>query len=786
MFKALANLLHRVPWWGMVLFGFLAMLALTVFTVPFQVIRLEKAGASAAENQAIKREVDAAFAGQGLDIAENFVRAFATRTKDPVRQVELERALEEIQRAREEIDAAARATADATRDATESASEAKKEARRAMREAADEARNAARESLIAAREAALDGAKAALDGQKNALQALRDAGVKDSQVEGQINAAIRQAEQNVAQAKRRLADAKANRKSVGIRVDLGDDSEKPFFEFKTGDEDKAPATPAVPVPPTAKSSAPAVPGKPAPPAKADGGINFDGTIAGARVTGKIGDDGSLTLNMPGGSVAPKAPPAPPAAPAKPGQPAKAAAPAAPAAPEAPEPPLLPDEFRADIHEKVADDFFRLTFGAILIIIFIPLFLMAIIAKFFIDRARFAQGVAEEKKKEADVHSMHRQVTEARLQALQAQVEPHFLYNTLANVQALTEADPPAANKMVEHLIQYLRAALPKMRETSSTVGQEMELVRAYLNILKIRMGARLEFSINVPDDVAKLPFPPLMLPSLVENAIKHGLEPQREGGRIDITASHLAGLISIEVKDTGRGLGSNANLSFGPVFVDAHWNVGTAGGGVGLANIRERLEGLYGDAGKLTLIENEPHGVIATLQVPETAPRTSETIASPSATSAPAAASGPATMQSRIWGGVKTAHNIWFRVATYTFIALIIVLVVGFIVGLVGAYTGLLPVQIGSARLSGVEGVALGTLVFLAAFAILAVVALVLVALFYGLGVMAAALVVIIPLLILVSIFPALLPFILIGLVVWWFVRKKKQRKEKELPTLQI
>lgn len=713
MFKALANLLHRVPWWGMVLFGFFTMLALTVFTVPFQVINLEKAGATAAENQAIKREVDAAFAGQGLDIAENFVRAFATRTKDPVRQVELERALEEIQRAREEIDAAARATADATREATASASEAKKEARRAMKEAADEARNAARDSLIAAREAALEGAQAALDGQKNALKALRDAGVKDSQVEGQISAAIRQAEQNVAQAKRRLADAKANRRSVGIRVDLGDDSDKPFFEFKTGDGDKVPAAPP------AKPAAPAVSVKPV-------------------------------------------------APAVPGKPAAPSVPAAPAAPEPPEPPLLADEFRADIHEKVADDFFRLTFGAILIVIFIPLFLMALIAKFFIDRARFAQGVAEEKKKEADVHSMHRQVTEARLQALQAQVEPHFLYNTLANVQALTEADPAAASKMVEHLIQYLRAALPKMRETTSTVGQEMELVRAYLNILKIRMGARLEFSINVPDDVAKLPFPPLMLPSLIENAIKHGLEPQREGGRIDITASRLAGLISIEVKDTGRGFGT-----------------GTSGGGVGLANIRERLEGLYGAAGKLTLTENEPKGFIATLQVPETAPRSIDSVSATGfSASAAAPAPAPATMQSRIWGGVKTAHNIWLRIALYTFVALIGVLIVGFIVGLVGAYTGLLPLQIGHAKLSGLEGVALGTIVLLAAFAILAVVALVLVALFYGLGVMAAALVVIIPLLIVVSVFPALLPFVLIGLVVWWFMRKK-QRKEKELPTLQ-
>lgn len=721
MFKPLANALHRTPWWGMAIIGLLTFLALVVFTVPFQVIRLEKAGATAAENQAIKREVDAAFAGQGLDIAENFVKAFKSRTKDPVRQVELERALEEIQRAREEIEEVGRATAEARRDVERAVADAQKDARRTMKDAAREARRAAREGLVAAAQASVEGAQAALDGQKNALKALRDAGVKDTQIEGQMEAGIRQAEQNLAQAKRQLEVAQRNAAGVGIRINLGD--EKPAFQIDLEEKD---------------------------------------------VQGK--NALSIGIGAPPAPAAPAAPPAPGAAgkPALPSPPAKPALPDAAAPPEPPAPPAapsLPSELRADIREKVADDFFRLTFGAILIIIFIPLFIMAIIAKFFIDRARAAQRVAEEKKQEADFHAMTRQVTEARLMALQAQVEPHFLYNTLANVQALTEADPPLASKMVEHLIQYLRAALPKMRETTSTVGQEMDLVRAYLNILKIRMGARLEFAINLPDDVAKLPFPPLMLPSLIENAIKHGLEPQREGGRIDITASRLAGLISIEVKDTGRGFGT-----------------GTSGGGVGLANIRERLAGLYGPDAKLTLTENTPHGVIATLQVPDTPPKAvpgTGSMAGPgfaasAAAAAPAQAAGPQTVGSRIWGGVKTAHNIWLRIAGYTFIALMGVLAVGFVIAVIGAYTGLLPVEIGSAKLSGLEGAAMGTLILLAAFAVLAVVSLVLVALFYGLGVMAAALVIIIPVIILVSIFPVLLPFVILGGVIWWFSRKKK------------
>ncbi len=131
-------------------------------------------------------------------------------------------------------------------------------------------------------------------------------------------------------------------------------------------------------------------------------------------------------------------------------------------------------------------------------------------------------MAETRKREAEYHRMSQQVTEAKLSALQAQVEPHFLYNTLASVQALTEVDPPQATVMTGHLIQYLRNALPKMRESVSTVGQEIELVRAYLNILQMRMGKRLAFDIDVPADLMDATFPPLMLPSLVETPSSTG------------------------------------------------------------------------------------------------------------------------------------------------------------------------------------------------------------------------------------------------------------------------
>src|SRR4029079_6076329 len=237
----------------------------------------------------------------------------------------------------------------------------------------------------------------------------------------------------------------------------------------------------------------------------------------------------------------------------------------------PAPPPIDPETATRIRRDVTGDMYRMAIGAGLIFILLPLFILALVTKFCAARSRASQKVAEAKRKEADFARMEQQVTEAKLSALQAQVEPHFLYNTLASAQQLTEVDPAKANEMTGHLIQYLRNALPKMRESVSTVGQEVELVRAYLNILQMRMGKRLAFEIDVPAQLLARPFPPLMLPSLVENAIKHGLEPQREGGMVKITASAEDGRLRMIVTDTGRGFGE------------------TVGAGVGLANIRERL-----------------------------------------------------------------------------------------------------------------------------------------------------------------------------------------------------
>jgi len=180
------------------------------------------------------------------------------------------------------------------------------------------------------------------------------------------------------------------------------------------------------------------------------------------------------------------------------------------------------------------------------------------------------------------------------------VEPHFLFNTLASVQYLTETDPKQAGKLLSHLIEYLRAALPQLRASSTTLGKEVGLAAAYLNILKMRMGARLAFTIDVPADLAEHPFPPNLLISLVENAVKHGVEPAADGGAITVTARHEGTLLKVTVTDTGRG-------DAVPV---------QPGDGVGLSNVRERLGALYGGHGSFTLVHDAPGGTHATLSIP--------------------------------------------------------------------------------------------------------------------------------------------------------------------------
>jgi signal transduction histidine kinase len=204
---------------------------------------------------------------------------------------------------------------------------------------------------------------------------------------------------------------------------------------------------------------------------------------------------------------------------------------------------------------------------------------------------------------ADSEQLKRQVVEARMAAMQAQVEPHFLFNTLASIDHLIETDPPRASTMQKNLIALLRASMPSMRESNPSqhnLGREMAVIRPYLEILKVRMEDRLQATINVPDGLLSAEFPPMMIQSLVENAIKHGLEPKAEGGTLTVSAEIVHGRLAVTVADTGLGFG----------------RADTAGTGIGLANIRERLKLLYGDKASMVVADNLPSGTVVTLTVP--------------------------------------------------------------------------------------------------------------------------------------------------------------------------
>jgi LytS/YehU family sensor histidine kinase len=196
-------------------------------------------------------------------------------------------------------------------------------------------------------------------------------------------------------------------------------------------------------------------------------------------------------------------------------------------------------------------------------------------------------------------SIEKEALEANLKLLQAQIEPHFLFNTLSNVLSLIDTDPARGKSMLDDLIQYLRTSLSRTLPVATTLDQEMNIIKTYLNIQKARMGERLRFTIELPDALRQHPFPPMLLQPLVENAVKHGLEPSIEGGEITIKVVEENSLIRIEIQDTGNGFSSYDTA------------------GVGITNVRERIRLLYGDKGCLILEANEPHGVKAIIKVPK-------------------------------------------------------------------------------------------------------------------------------------------------------------------------
>ncbi len=214
------------------------------------------------------------------------------------------------------------------------------------------------------------------------------------------------------------------------------------------------------------------------------------------------------------------------------------------------------------------------------------------------RERDAQANAQALQFALERETLQRQAADAQLKVLQSQVEPHFLFNTLANVQALVESGSPRAAPVLGSLIAYLRAAMPQLHQGAPTLGQEEALVRSYLELMQMRMPDRLVFAIDIDPALRGLRLPPMTLLTLVENAVRHGIDPSESGGHIEVGARRDAGAATLWVQDSGRG-------------IDDAQTPGT-----GLANLRERLLATHGSQAALTLLAVDPHGVRAEITIP--------------------------------------------------------------------------------------------------------------------------------------------------------------------------
>jgi sensor histidine kinase YesM len=223
---------------------------------------------------------------------------------------------------------------------------------------------------------------------------------------------------------------------------------------------------------------------------------------------------------------------------------------------------------------------------------------SVLSAIFFWREREARAQAALEREQLRGERIEREAALANLRALQAQIEPHFLFNTLANVTSLIDREPATAKRMLESFIRFLRASLAGTRLETTTLGAEAELIAAYLDVLQIRMGSRLRYRIDVPADLAGISIPPMLLQPVVENAIRHGLEPKVDGGEVVFAVRRDGGNVAIEIRDTGAG--------FSP----------TTRGGVGLTNLRDRLRGLYGERAALGIAEHAGGGAAVTIRIP--------------------------------------------------------------------------------------------------------------------------------------------------------------------------
>lgn len=226
----------------------------------------------------------------------------------------------------------------------------------------------------------------------------------------------------------------------------------------------------------------------------------------------------------------------------------------------------------------------------------------VMSYFFHARAAVAEGRAQLREEMLRRLENEQRLTEANLKLLQAQIEPHFLFNTLSNVISLIDDRPAEARRMLVNLTSYLRGSLQRTRSGRTTLGEELDLVRAYLEIQSVRMGRRLRYAIEAPEELGGVPLPPLVIQPLVENALRHGLEKKPEGGEIAVRAWREGDAVHLEVRDSGLGLS------------------GDPAPGLGLSNVRARLRGLYRDRAELLIQPNEPQGLRVRLAIPIASP----------------------------------------------------------------------------------------------------------------------------------------------------------------------
>ncbi|MDF2463171.1 MAG: autolysin [Ramlibacter sp.] len=315
-----------------------------------------------------------------------------------------------------------------------------------------------------------------------------------------------------------------------------------------------------------------------------------------------GKDGiKIIQGKDGGIVVPPIPPIPPL-------PGESKASKDPADPADPNPNPLPgnddeDEEVTLVGRQIVT--FRGILGDLGSVLIVILFAYLTAAKIVVKKVAQADAKVRSAVDAAEREAMERQLVQARLQVLQAQVEPHFLFNTLSAVDYLIETEPPRASRMQKALITYLRGALPQMRQESSTLGRELRLIKSYLELIKMRIEDRLEVEIAVPEGLESAEFPPMMLQSLVENAIKHGIEPKPEGGKVRVSAGIHNAQLWVEVSDTGVGV-PDGDLLDGP----------TSGTGIGLHNIRERLAVLYPGKSRIMLKSDPATGTVVRISVP--------------------------------------------------------------------------------------------------------------------------------------------------------------------------